>query len=82
MTNSKLAPPHHPNGKRDRRYSIARAFCGYRKPHWVVRFCGDWVGSTPGRPAALRIAHTHQAAFYEALGIPLANHAHKQGART
>lgn len=29
--------PRHSNGKPDRRYSIAREYCGYSAAQWVVR---------------------------------------------
>lgn len=44
---------------RDRRYSIEREWCGRTKPQWVVRFCGDWVGSRPTKSAAKGLAHQH-----------------------
>lgn len=30
--------------RRDRRYTIAREYCGYAQPRHVARFCGDWLG--------------------------------------
>lgn len=62
--------PRHGSGKPDRRYSIAREYCGYSAAQWVVRFCGDWVGSAPGKPDALAIARAHQQAHYRTLGVP------------
>lgn len=40
----------------EERYTITREFCGSRKPRWVVRFCGAWIGSrsTFERAATLR----------------------------
>ena len=36
----------------DKRYSIAREYCGYDTPRWVVRFCGDWVGQSSSQQGA------------------------------
>ncbi len=27
----------------DRRFTIAREYCGEATPRWVLRFCGEWV---------------------------------------
>ncbi|HEX2842136.1 hypothetical protein [Hyphomicrobium sp.] len=56
--------PRHLNGSPDRRYGIAREYCGYRKPQWVVRFYGGWVGRAPVKSAARVLARAHQAARY------------------
>ncbi len=55
-------PIHPSTNKRDRRYRLAREWCGQTKPQWVVRFCDAWVGCAPKRQAALVIALAHQAA--------------------
>lgn len=68
MTPSLHHPRHH-TGNRDRRYSIAREYCGFKKPQWVVRFCGDWIGRAARRPDALSIALGHQASRKRRLGI-------------
>lgn len=57
------------NGKRDRRYSIAREYCGYSKAQWVVRFCGHWIGRSSNRRSACAIAVRYQAAFYALLDV-------------
>jgi hypothetical protein len=62
-------PPRRQHGKRDRRYSVAREYCGCSTPQWVVRFCGDWIGRAGKRPDALAIAHTHQRAHLRRLGL-------------
>ncbi len=62
-------PPLRQDGKRDRRYSVAREYCGCSTPQWVVRFCGDWIGRAGERPDALAIAHIHQRAHRRQLGI-------------
>lgn len=61
--------PRHRNGERDRRYTIKLEYCGYLKPQWVVRFCGDWVGRAPQRPGATDIALAHQADRLRAMAI-------------
>jgi hypothetical protein len=45
---------------KDRRYSIAREYCGHPKPRWVVRFCDLWIDHAGTRRAALIIAQDHQ----------------------
>jgi hypothetical protein len=52
---------------KDQRYSIALEYCGYAKRHWVVRFCGEWIGTGKNRPDADRIARQHKAARTVAL---------------
>ena len=44
---------------KDRRYSIAREHCGYAKPRWVARFCGDWVGQGEHQSDAVMICIAH-----------------------
>jgi hypothetical protein len=36
----------------DRRYTITLEWCGYERPRWVVRFCGDWCGQRATRREA------------------------------
>ena len=67
MTSAHILRHHH--GKRDDRYSIAREYCGYRKPTWVVRICGDWNGCTARREDALIMARAHQARRNQSLGL-------------
>lgn len=71
----RIGRPRHRDGTIDRRYSIAREFCGHKKPQWVARFCGDWLGCAPRRLAALATARNHQMSRCQALGIepPLTN---------
>lgn len=46
----------------DKRYSIALEYCGYAKRRWVVRFCGEWIGTGKNRADAEAIARQHTAA--------------------
>lgn len=39
--------------KTDARYTITREFCGYAKPRYVLRFCGEWVRSYSNKRSAL-----------------------------
>jgi hypothetical protein len=57
--------------KIDRRYSIDRGFCGYEKPRWIVRFCGDFVSSHPTKEGAREAARAHRVAFLEAAGVAI-----------
>lgn len=69
MTTPAPTHPRHHNGKPDRRYSIAREYCGCERPQWVVRFCGDWIGRAAQRADALSIALGHQASRSGRLGM-------------
>lgn len=31
---------------RDKRYRIAKEFCGYDRPRFVLRFCGEFIESS------------------------------------
>ena len=44
---------------KDGRYTVEREYCGYVDPHWVVRFCDDWVGHFVNREDAERAATEH-----------------------
>lgn len=46
---------------RDRRYTLAREWCGFLRPQWVVRFCDAWVGCAPSRGLAVEIRDAHAA---------------------
>jgi hypothetical protein len=56
------------NGKPDLRYEIAREWCGYDKPRYVLRFCGDWVAQSISYAAVALRAVGHNAAR---LGAPV-----------
>lgn len=48
--------------KLDRRFTITREFfCGYPKPRYVARFCGNWIVQAATRAEARKIALCHQA---------------------
>ncbi len=47
----------------DRRWQIALEYCGYAKPRYVARFCGDWLGQSVTRQGALAICRKHAATF-------------------
>lgn len=36
----------------DPRFAISREFTGHRSPQFVLRFCGDFLGSFPSRKLA------------------------------
>jgi len=46
---------------RDRRYCIAREFCGYTKPQHVARFCDEWIGCAPTKGRARDLVAAHRA---------------------
>ena len=48
------------NIKRDRRYTVAREWCGYPEARFVARFCDKWLGQAPTEAEAYRIAQTHE----------------------
>ncbi len=43
----------------DKRYTIAREFCGYPTKRWVARFCGEWIGQGSHKSDAIMhiVAH-------------------------
>lgn len=45
----------------DPRYSIAREWCGYAKPRWVLRFCGEFIGSFTVKNEARAAASAYEA---------------------
>jgi hypothetical protein len=53
---------------RDRRYTVTKEFTGHAKPQWVVRFCGEWVASSPFYSSAVVRAVGHNA---ERMGAPV-----------
>ena len=48
--------------RRDRRYAIAREYCGFQRPRHVVRFCDSYIGAARSLPKAFAIARQHAAA--------------------
>ena len=52
-------PIHHEDGSVDRRYTIAKEFCGYAEKRFVARFCGDWIGQSQFYTAAVMLAVGH-----------------------
>jgi hypothetical protein len=50
------------NLRSDKRYTITREWCGYEKPQYVVRFCGEWIASHSTHGAALMRASCEAAA--------------------
>lgn len=59
---------HHPV-KSDQRYTIQREYCGYDKPRFVLRFCGDYLASFTNYPAAVIRAVGEKAARNGALVV-------------
>lgn len=49
------------NGKPDRRYEVRREWTGHAKPHYVARFCGEWIGSSQFYSSAVMQAVGHNA---------------------
>lgn len=31
--------------QKDKRFTIKKEYCGFKKPHYVVRFCGEFLAS-------------------------------------
>lgn len=58
---SKLNPISHDGGRADMRYQIKLEYCGHEKPHYVARFCGDWIGQSLHYSSALLLAAGHNA---------------------
>lgn len=47
--------------KLDDRYSVTLEWCGLRKPRWVARFCGEWIGQGMTREEAHKLALAYEA---------------------
>lgn len=47
--------------KKDRRFSIAREFCGHATPQFVARFCGEWIGRAATKGEARELADQFNA---------------------
>lgn len=61
------------NGRTDERYSVRLEYCGHEKPHYVVRFCGEWIGQSQFYGSALMLASGHNARRNGALVIEALN---------
>ncbi len=48
--------------KSDSRYSVQREYCGYEKPRFVARFCGEFIASHLSYTAAVLAAVGHRCA--------------------
>ena len=46
----------------DSRYTIALEHCGQLTPQYVIRFCGDWIGSAPTKQEAEEFRDIHTKA--------------------
>lgn len=57
------------NGARDKRYHVAREYCGKAKPEFVLRFCDEFIVSSPFYSTVLMRAVGHNAARNGALEI-------------
>jgi hypothetical protein len=36
----------------DARFTLSREYCGYARPRWVLRFCGEWIKSYSNKRSA------------------------------
>jgi len=59
------------SGKPDLRYTIGQEFTGHEsgKPQFVVRFCGEWIGSSAFYSSAALLAVCHNQKRLGALVI-------------
>ena len=55
--------------KSDRRYEIQLEWCGHETPHYVLRWCGDFIASSISRAAMVTRAVGHKAQRDGALTI-------------
>lgn len=57
-------PVTHCMGGRDKRYTVAKEFCGYAEARYVARFCGEWIGQSkfPTSAAMLAIGEAQRRA--------------------
>jgi hypothetical protein len=54
-------PVTYDDGERDRRYTVAREWCGHDRPRYVARYCGEWIGQSIARGAAFMLCTGHNA---------------------
>ncbi len=54
--------------KADKRYTITLEFCGRATAMYVVRFCREWVGEAPTKPAAQKLMRADQLKRATGLG--------------
>jgi len=47
------------NPAKDRRYTITREWVGSSEPHFVVRFCDEYIGSSASRLDAVAMRDHH-----------------------
>lgn len=47
----------------DSRYSISLEWTGDKEPHYVARFCSDWLGSSVVRDTAYEFASAHKIGY-------------------
>jgi len=55
--------------EKDKRYTISREWIGKDKPHFVARFCGDWIGASAFYDSAVMLAIGESARRKGALAI-------------
>jgi len=48
-------------GKPDARYTVTLEHTGRDRPHYVARFCGDWIASSASYASATLAALGHDA---------------------
>lgn len=58
--NKTRAGVRHSDGTRDKRYAVAREYCGHETPRQVARFCGHWISSHETESAAWAAAQRHK----------------------
>ena len=46
--------------KHDKRYTIAREYCGQVEPQYVARFCGEWLGRSANKSDARNMCDVHR----------------------
>lgn len=60
----------HDNGKTDRRYKVAREYCGQARPAYVARFCGQFLTSAATDWQAWLECAAHKARQLAAMNQP------------
>ena len=55
--------------RNDARYTIALEWCGYEKPHHVLRFCGEFVAQSISAASMIVRAAGHKAIADGAVAI-------------
>ena len=64
----------------DARYEIQKEFCGHARPHYCLRWCGEWIASDPSYAPLVDAALVHLAEREDAMDREFGTTSSKVGA--